>query len=341
MRSLICILIRVTLSAAVLVAAWSQSLHAQAGPASTGKSTDAAVGNEPASAPSDYVLGGGDQILIRVEDMDDLPAAPVRIDPDGYLDLPLVGRMQAGGLTLTQFKAALTKKLTKYIDSPQISVNLTDNQSRTVSVIGEVNSPGIHPLPQPRDLIDVLSIAGGVKPDAGSKVVLTRNVSRGLLPLSDAQLDQSGRYRTATVSLDNLLAAKHPAENILIQPGDVVSVPKGEIVYVIGNVHKPGGFPLNSHESLSLLQALSLAEGIAPNAGTKDAKILRPVPGNDAKPQEIPVDVKMIFAGKAPDVPLFANDILFIPNSAAKSGSRRAAEAILQVVTGVAIYSRP
>ncbi|MBB6143680.1 polysaccharide export outer membrane protein [Silvibacterium bohemicum] len=293
-----------------------------------------------ATAPSDYVLGGGDQVVIHVQDMDEIPASSLRIDPDGGLDLPLIGRVQATGLTLQQFKAVLTAKLSKYINSPQVAVNLTENQSRTVSVIGEVNSPGIHPLPRPRTLIEVISLAGGVKPDAGSKVVLTRELRRGSLPLPETHVDASGRYTTASLSLDNILSAKHPAENILIEPGDIVSIPKGEIVYVVGNVHRPGGFPLTSHESITLLQAVSLAEGLAPNAATKDAKILRPIPGSEDKPREIPVNVKEIFAGRAPDVPLYANDVLFIPNSAAKSGSRKAAETVLQVITGVAIYSR-
>jgi polysaccharide export outer membrane protein len=195
-------------------------------------------------------------------------------------------------------------------------------------------------LPRPRDLVEVISFAGGVKADAGSRIIITRNVSSGPLPLPGAKTDSTGHYTTAELSLDDVLAAKTPSDNILIQPGDVVSIPKGEIVYVVGDVHRPGGFPLTSHESMSLLQAISLAEGFAPNAATRSAKILRPVPGASGMPKEIPIDVKNIFAGKAPDVPLYANDILFIPDSAAKSGTRRAAEAVLQVVTGVAIYSR-
>jgi polysaccharide export outer membrane protein len=294
----------------------------------------------PIGPVSDYVLGGGDQVVINVDDLEEISNRSVRIDPDGGVDLPLVGRIQVSGMTIEQFKAALAQRLSKYISNPNISINLTDNESRTVSVIGEVNSPGIHPLPRPRDLVEVISFAGGVKADAGSRIIITRNVSSGPLPLPGAKTDSTGHYTTAELSLDDVLAAKTPSDNILIQPGDVVSIPKGEIVYVVGDVHRPGGFPLTSHESMSLLQAISLAEGFAPNAATRSAKILRPVPGASGMPKEIPIDVKNIFAGKAPDVPLYANDILFIPDSAAKSGTRRAAEAVLQVVTGVAIYSR-
>jgi polysaccharide export outer membrane protein len=140
------------------------------------------------------------------------------------------------------------------------------------------------------------------------------------------------------VSLDDLLDSKNPVDNVLILPDDIISIPKAEIVYVMGNVHKAGGFQLSSHPTISLLQAVSLAEGIDKDAAPQRAKILRQAPGSDGKAIEIPVDITQIFTGKAPDIPLQGNDVLYIPNSATKSASRRAIEAILQAATGVAIY---
>jgi len=142
---------------------------------------------------------------------------------------------------------------------------------------------------------------------------------------------------TAWVSVDDLLSSKNPADNILILPNDIISIPKAEIVYVLGNVKKAGGFQLSSHPTISLLQALALAEGVDHDAALSKARILRQAPGSDGPPKEIPVDISKIYAG-APDIPLQGNDVLFVPASAAKSGSRRAAEAILQAATGVAIY---
>ena len=125
--------------------------------------------------PVQYTLGPGDQVNIRVVAMEEFTDRTVRIDPNGYVDLPMVGRIQASGLTVDQFKDTLSSKLSRYINSPQVSLNLSENQTQTVSVIGSVNSPGIHPLSGPRRLLDVLSLAGGEKPDAGSRVVLTRH----------------------------------------------------------------------------------------------------------------------------------------------------------------------
>lgn len=292
------------------------------------------------SVSSSFVLGPGDQLTLHVADVDEITDKPIRIDPDGGIDLPLIGRVQAAGLTLSQLKAELSTKLSKYVDAPQVSINLTDNQSRPVSVVGEVNAPGVHQLPGPRSLIEVISLAGGVKPDAGSKIVITRAAEWGPLPLEGARTDASGKFTTATLSLDDLMAAKTPANNIVIKPQDVISIPKGEIVYVVGDVRRAGGFPLASHETITILQALSLAEGLGPDPASQRSKILRQVPGGDGKPLEIAVDVRSIFAGKSPDVPMFAGDILFVPTSGVKSGSRRAVEAVLQVATGLAVYGR-
>ncbi len=291
----------------------------------------------PAPAP-EYVLGAGDQIVLHVVDMEELSEKPIRIDPNGNVDLPMVGQMHAAGETPEQFKAELATKLSRYIRSPQISLSLTDDQSRPVSVVGAVNSPGVHQLQGPRRLIEVISLAGGTKADAGSRVILTREQKWGPLPLAAARRDATTGFSTASLSLDDLMASKNPPDNILIEPNDIISIPKAEVIYVVGDVRKSGGFQLSSHESISLLQAVSLAEGLDHDSAPKRARILRPAPGGDGTPREIPVDIDAIFAGKSPDVPLYGNDILFVPHSAAKSGSRMAAQAILQAAVGAAIY---
>ena len=248
--------------------------------------------------------------------------------------------MEASGLTVEELKAALAGKLARYISSPRITINLTDDESRPVSVIGAVNSPGVHQLQGPKRLIEVISLAGGVRQDAGSRVILTRQSKWGTLPLPGVKTDATDGFSTATLSLDSLLAATTPSENIVILPNDVISIPKADLVYVVGDVKKSGGFQLSSHNTMSVLQALSLSEGFGPSAAPKDAKIMRPTEKDATKMAEIPVDIQKIFAGKAPDVPLYANDVLFVPNSLAKTSARRIAEAVLQTASGVAIYGR-
>jgi polysaccharide export outer membrane protein len=116
--------------------------------------------------------------------------------------------------------------------------------------------------------------------------------------------------------------ASNPAENIVIKPNDVISVPKADTIYVIGAVKKPGAYVLGEHRTLSALQVLALAEGADRAASTKDAKIMRVIPGSNDR-AEIPLDLKTILSGKMSDVPLTANDILFVPVSKAKAAGYR------------------
>jgi polysaccharide export outer membrane protein len=133
------------------------------------------------------------------------------------------------------------------------------------------------------------------------------------------------------------MEARNPKENIELKPNDVILVPKANMVYVVGSVRKPGGFVLSEKETLSVLQAVSLAEGLERTAAPRKAVILRSASGNGPG-AEVPIDVSKILSGKAKDMPLQANDILFVPNSAAKSIALRGAEAIIQAGTGRAIY---
>lgn len=276
--------------------------------------------------------------MLHVADLDEIPQTPLRIDPNGFINLPLVGRIQASGLTIEQLQQDLVLKLSKYVRSPDITINLTDMESRPVSVLGEVYTPGIHQLTGPTHLLDVLSFSGGLKADAGPVVMVTRDARVGGLDGGSVKLDPSTGMATATYSLDSLTKFKNPGQNILMRPGDVVSVPRGDLVYVVGDVKKAGGFMLSTHTTISVLQAVTLAEGLGPDSAAGSARILRPAPEEDGEHKIIVVDVKKIFDGKAPDIQLYANDILFVPHSGFKAGSRRAIEAAIGVTSGILIY---
>ncbi len=306
-------------------------------PGSSQTSSQSTLQRRPEQLP-EYVLGPGDQIALHVADMDDMPQGPVRIDPSGFIDLPLVGRVQAGGLTVDQLHAELTAKLSKYVSVPDITINMTGMESRPVSVIGEVANPGIHQLVGPTRLLDVISLSGGLKPDAGPDILVTREANWGKLDGSQIASDATTGKTTATIYLDSLTKLKDPSQNILMRPGDVVSVPKGELVYVVGNVKKAGGFVLSAHRTMSVTEAVSLAEGLAPDSASSSARILRPNPNGEGEHTLIPVNVDKIFSGKAPDVKMYADDILYVPHSGLKAGSKRAIEAAIGISSGILIY---
>ncbi len=286
-----------------------------------------------------YVLGAGDQISIHAVDADDISDKPIRVDSNGNVRLPMAGLVKVAGLTTEQLESEIARRLTPYIRDPQVSVTLVESQSNPISVLGEVKDPGVHQIQGPRTLAEALSLAGGLKEDAGYTVKITRNIKYGAIPLASAKTDESGQYSVAEVNMKELLDARDPKVNIQVYPHDVITVPRAEMVYVVGEVNKPGGFALNATASVSVLQALSLAGGLSHDAFPKAARILRPDKQTSAR-LEIPINLRGILAGKAEDLNMRPDDVLFIPNSAARNAALRGMEAAIQIGTGIAIWGR-
>jgi polysaccharide export outer membrane protein len=297
----------------------------------------------PQPAPNDpdlrstYVLGPGDQIVAHVVSVPDISDKPVRIDLNGEIRIPMAGRIHAAGMTTEQLEAELTKRLKFYLEEPDVALTIAEFRSQPVSIIGEVGSPGVHQLEGQKTLIEMLSLAGGPRPEAGPSVRITRLLSWGRVPVPGAADDPTGKFSIAEIDLKPLMEAKSPEKNIVIRPQDVISIPKAEIVFVMGEVGKVGPLTLNEGHSISILQAVSSAGGTLRTAATGNAKILRPTPGS-SKWNELPVDIKKILNGKANDQQLLAGDILFVPGSASKRAGIRAIEAAMQAGTMMATY---
>lgn len=286
-----------------------------------------------------HILGPQDQIIIRALHADEISGNPIPIDPLGNIRLPLIGEVHAGGKTLGELQRELTERLKVHIREPEVSVSVAEYRSQPVSVVGAVKNPGVYQLQGAKTLIEMLSAAGGIEPDASYSVKITRRREWGAIPLPAARPDSSGEFSVAELNLQNLMEATNPGENVMIDPNDVISVPRAKLVYAVGEVRKSGGFVLRERETISVIQVLSLAEGLQGTAGAEHARILRPEK-DGRKRIEIPVDLKRIMAGKAEDIALQPNDVLFVPNSAAKSVALRTLEAAIQMGTGVVIWRR-
>jgi polysaccharide export outer membrane protein len=293
----------------------------------------------PVDAPADYALGGGDTLQVDVPDLADefTPDKTFRIDGGGDLGLPIIGHVQASGLTVAQLEEAIKVKLKRIVKDPDVVITVMAFGSQPVSVLGSVTNPGIVQIGGRKNLFEVLSMAGGLSDDAGYKVTITRDLKWGALPLANAHIDDTGQFSVGWVKIKDLLNFSNIGENILILPGDKIAVPTSELVYAVGNVTKPGGFLLNQHESLSALQVVSLAEGFDRTAAPQRAKILRVVTGSPNR-SEIPVNLKALMQGKTPDFQLQPDDILFVPNSRAKSAGYDALTAVT-AATGALIYT--
>jgi polysaccharide biosynthesis/export protein len=316
----------------------SASATPQAPPSGETQVSAASTSVAPREAPAGYVLGANDQISVDVVELPEFNSRSYRVDNDGTVSLPLIGRVQAAGLTLSEFEQAVRTSLMKQVRNPHMVANLIETRSQAVSVMGEVNSPGIQQLQGTRRLFDVLAAAGGVKQDAGDVITVTRQPEEGPLNLPQAARDPSTGRFTAEVKVRDVLDLKDPHANITVQPHDEISVPRARILYVIGNVRKAGGFTLSQGRSVSALEALSLAEGLAPSAAPARARILRRGDLAVADRQQIPIDLKKILAGKANDVPLKPDDILFIPDNVSRRVSIRALEMTVQTVSGIVIW---
>lgn len=288
---------------------------------------------------SSYRLGPGDRVGVSLGDLKELDIKPALIDLDGTIDLQQAGRSQAAGLTCAELSAEIARKLRPIVREPRVKVEVLDYGSQPVSILGSVNKPGIHQLRGPKSLVEVLAMAEGMKPEAGNLLKITRVKSAGELTVEGARSDPAGQFMTAEIGIKALLEARAPESNIEIRPHDVITVPRADLIYVLGNVRKPGGFPLAERETLTVLQALSLAEGVDPLGAPQQARILHSA-GAGTVTGQVPVDVKGILAGKRQDQELRPNDILFIPSSRTRSAGIRALEAGIQLGTGVAIFRR-
>jgi polysaccharide export outer membrane protein len=309
----------------------------------------------------EYRIGANDLVAVSVFDAPELNRS-VRVSASGEISLPLLGTFLAAGQTPRQLEAAIADRLrAHYMRDPQVSVFVQDMQSHGVSVFGAVMKPGVYQIRGVASLVEVLSLAAGIAPDAGDLVIVVRG-SEAPEPAENGASNNTSNTttnntanlgarnspngvtavagETIEVSLGRLLDRADPQDNILIYPGDVVKVTRAGMVYVVGEVHKPGGFVLTANQKISVLQALALAEGPTSTAARSKAVVIR-TDTTTGQRSEIPIDLGKILNGKAEDPRLESSDIVFVPNSATRSGFYRGAEAILATASGLAIYRLP
>ena len=266
-----------------------------------------------------YVLRPGDQIMLRAFEMPDISERPFRIDGDGFINLPELGKVKAGGITVENLEKSLMELLKKFVRQPQVTVTVVQFSSEPVFFVGAFKAPGIYPLQGRRTLVEMMSAIGGLQPGASRRIKLTRRKEYGDIPLPNKVPAPDGSGASVEINMASLRDNLNPAEDIILQPFDVISVERAELVYVTGEVGKAGGFDLLDRDSMSVIQALTLAGGTGPEANTKTAWILRPI-SNTSKRAQIPIDLQRILRGQDSDRPLLPNDVLYVPKT---SGLKR------------------
>jgi polysaccharide export outer membrane protein len=258
---------------------------------------------EPNSQPTNTTalrLGPGDEVEVTVFGAPDL-GVHSRVSSDGNISLPLIGYVHVGGLTNSEAEGAIEAQLRQgnIVKEPQVSVFAKEYSSGGVTVVGEVVRPGPYSILGSHRLFDIIQAAGGLSEKAANRAVITHRGS-----------DTSSTYE---LSKDPAQMAQN---NVDVQPGDTVVVPAAPIVYVLGEVAKPGGYVLGSGSNgVTVLRVVAAAGGPTRDASVGKTKMLRRTPNGL---EQVPVPLKKIISAKAPDVPLEPDDIIFIPNSKLK-----------------------
>ncbi len=251
-------------------------------------------------ASESLLIGPGDLLSIHVFRESDLDSK-LRVKDAGTVTLPLIGPVQVAGLSAPDAAALIAEHYRDghFLNHPQVSVFVEASATQEVSVLGEVARPGAVPLTSARSLLDVLAEAGGLTKSADRHVTIHH---RGAA--------------TATVLVPNNASAQAGLDDVLVAPGDTVLVPRAGIIYVLGDVGRPGGFLMQDDSKLSLLQALALAGGPTKTAAESSARLLRT---DNGKMSETPLHLKAVQRGQSPDVALQNDDIVFVPFSLGKN----------------------
>jgi len=267
-------------------------------------------------------IGPGDSLEIGEYHTPEFRSA-VRVSPAGTVTLPMIGEMQLGGLdeqaAARAIEAALMAK--GMLLHPLVSVLVVAYAGQDVSVLGEVARPGVYPYSVHHRLLDLIAAASGLAPGAGRLV--------NVFSRSDPETPHA-------VVLDPNGTDKSSDHNPELSPGDTVQVSRSGLVYVVGDVIRPGGFPVDPVHGLTVVQALALAWGPTQNAATGKGLLIREQKGGRTLTA---LNVKRLLRGQDPDLPVEDGDILFVPDSLAKNLVNRTMESAIQSAIGVTIYS--
>jgi polysaccharide export outer membrane protein len=269
-------------------------------------------------------LAAGDLLELKTLGTADPDFSPkLRVDERGTINLPYAGALVVSGLTAEEAGRAIETRFREkdVLKDPNVSVTVLEYATQGVTVLGEVKNPGVYPLLGAHTLLDLISAAGGVTSTAGKAVTITH---RGDAEHPEIVSVATKPGSTATFNVD-------------VRPGDTIVVSRAGIVYVLGDVGKPGGFLIENSDRLTVLQAIALAQGTNRTASLDHTKLIRKT---GTTREELQVPLKKILADKVADQMLADGDILFVPTSGAKNALRDV-ESILPSAAGAAIYRAP
>lgn len=301
------------------------------------------------SSDEDYRIGATDVLQITVQDAPEL-SSMVRVNASGTIPMGFLGQLTVAGKTPEELQKQIADGLRgEYLTDPQVTVVVVQYNSRSLFIQGAVKTPGVYIIEGRPSLLKLITMAGGLAENHGSTAFVIREIKpqrsdysvrpRTLRPVSDTQAtgasdslqtgtaagtdhtppaeEEDAKYEMKQVNINSLLKGNF-GQNLIIQPGDIINIPSGDVFFVAGEVRSPGSFPLK--EGTTLRQAVSLAQGITFRAKPGAGVIFRE-DSSTGKRQEIKVDIAQVMSGKKEDIPILANDVVIVPNSRFKSAA--------------------
>jgi polysaccharide biosynthesis/export protein len=287
-----------------------------------------------------YQIGVGDILDIHINDEEEI-SGRYQVDQSGKVKISLLSSpLDAAGTTTFDLASRISDELKKQqiLRDPSTNVLILRAVTQNISVLGAVVRPGVYPVEKPSTLLDAISLAGGLGPNAGNSVTIFHGSDASGSSATAASAAANG-IPVATVNITDLLAAKDRSLNLTVHSGDVITVNTAPVVFVVGSVGRPGAFAIQDRRSqMTVLQAVAMAEGPTPNASLGKTIIIRQSTSS-AERKEIPVDLKKVMRGKDSDQVLEANDILFVPQSGLKAGAHRLGDMGTQAAVSIASYA--
>lgn len=278
-----------------------------------------------AAGPESLLIGPGDLIHIQVADTPEMDQHP-RVTDAGDVPVTGVGEIKIAGMTPAQAATTIHDRLiaAHFMVHPEVLVSVEQYATQSVSVLGEVKSAGSYPIATTRSILDVLALAGG----------LTNLADRDLLIQHHADPSHPVHYTYANDS-------RAVSEQVMVNPGDIVVVPRAGIVYVLGDVNHPGGYVMSNNESkMTMLQAIALAGGLSKTAKQGDsARLIRK--NDDGTYTDRHFSAGALEEGKTPDMQLRAGDVVYVPFSFGRNIAVLGAGGIAASATSAAVYALP
>jgi polysaccharide export outer membrane protein len=283
------------------------------------------VGTASAATTESLLIGPGDRLFVHVIDTPEADQHPTVTDA-GEIPVIGIGNVKVSGLTPAGAASIIHDGLiaAHYMNHPEVSVAIEQYATQNVSVLGEVKASGTYPIATPRSILDVLALAGGLNDVADRNILIERHGD----PLHNVHYLFSNNAERAV------------SEQATVNPGDTVIVSKAGIVYVLGNVNRPGGFVMSNNESkMTLLQALAIAGGVTNSAKLGHARLLRTEPDGTRSDRQL--SVGDLQKGKIPDIAMSPGDVLYVPFSFARNTATMGAAGIASAAASAAVYMLP